>query len=470
MTGAVSPSLTDTAARFAARLFAADIRAAMRDKAKLHVIDTIGCGIAGASGDLARRLFTHLAVEHREGPCPVFGCSARFGPTAAAFANAVAMNALDFDDCCEFAGTGMGHPGATIIAAAASAAFLRDVDGPAFLAAIVAAYEINNRLARALQPSLGRFRLVHGVCQHQTVGAAIAFGKLMQCGGDALENAIGLAGTPANVPSLRAYNWQCRPLMSSKDFNGPAAEAGVRAVQLDAAGFVGPRSVLDGKAGLWRMLGSDRFDSGSLVAGLGDAWTLDRNSFKFYPCCRWLHSAIAAFEGLLAEHRPPPQSIEEVRVYTSSDLLRDFMDYEPANMVDAQFSLPYAIAALALDLRPRSQWFEQETLRRPELLSLARRVEASIDPAVEAAMGERRPAGRVGIRWQGGGALSPMVDYPPGSRENPLPEGEVFTKFVENSTPVLGADKARRLLRRLLRLEEATSVAELLSQALPEEG
>jgi 2-methylcitrate dehydratase PrpD len=139
-------------------------------------------------------------------------------------------------------------------------------------------------------------------------------------------------------------------------------------------------------------------------------------------------------------------------------------------MVDAQFSLPYSIAALALDLRPRGQWFEQETLRRQELLSLARRVKASIDPAVEAAMAARRPAGQVRMQWQGAEALSPIVEYPPGSRENPIPEGEVLAKFVENSAPVLGADKARRLLRRLLRLEEAESVAELLSQALPKEG
>jgi 2-methylcitrate dehydratase PrpD len=472
MTGGASPSLTETVAGFAAGLSADDIPAAVRDKAKLHLIDTIGCGIAGASSDLARRLFAHLAVEHREGPCPVFGCGVRFGPAAAAFANAVAMNALDFDDCCEFTGTGMGHPGATIVAAAASAAFLRDIGGPDFLAAIVAAYEINNRLVRAMQPSIERFRLVYGVCQHQTVGAAIAFGKLLGSDANALENAIGLAGTLANVPSLHGYNWGRRPLISLKDFNGPAAEAGVRAVQLDAEGFVGSRSVIDGETGLWRMLGSDRFDGRSLLAGLREAWTLDRNSIKPYPCCRWMHAAMAAFEGLLAEHRPSPQAIEEVTVHTSRGLSRNFMDYEPANMVDAQFSLPYAIAALALDLRPRGRWFEPQNLRRPDLLSWARRVTASVDPAVDAAMSgpERRPSGRVGMRWRGGAALSPIVEYPPGSRENPIPEAQIFAKFIENSGPALGADKARRLLDRLLRLEAEPSVAELLSQAAPEAG
>ena len=170
-------SLTGRIADFSLRLKLADVPDDVLAKAKLHVLDAIGCGIAGASSDLARRMLAYVDLEHRAGPCPVFGSGRRFGPAAAAFSNATAMNALDFDDGFEVDGKGMGHPGATIIAAAASASFVCEVDGPAFLTAVIAAYEVNNRLVRSMQPSLERFRQVYGVCQHQTVGAAIVFGR-----------------------------------------------------------------------------------------------------------------------------------------------------------------------------------------------------------------------------------------------------------------------------------------------------
>src|SRR5262249_41777805 len=154
-----------------------------------------------------------------EGACPVLGSWHSFGPAAAAFGNAAAMNALDFDDGFEIDGRGMGHPGATIVAAAISAPYAGDVDGATFLAAVIAAYEIHNRLIHAMQPSIERFREVYGVCQHQAIGAAIAFGKQAGLGAEALENAIGLAATLTSVPSLHKYNWNRRPIISLKDFN-----------------------------------------------------------------------------------------------------------------------------------------------------------------------------------------------------------------------------------------------------------
>ena len=149
-----------------------------------------------------------------------------------------------------------------------SAAFTAPVSGAAFLAAIIAAYEINNRLIGAMQPSFARFREVYGVCQHQSVGAAVAYGCLAGLDAAGLENAIGHAATLANVPSLRKYNWDDRPLISLKDFNAPATEAGIRAVQFHAAGLIGSRDVLGGESGFWRMLGSDQFDAGGMLAGL----------------------------------------------------------------------------------------------------------------------------------------------------------------------------------------------------------
>ena len=456
-------SLTEQMAASAAGLTIADIPDTVREKAKLHIMDTLGCGIAGASSSLARQMLGYLRLEHAEGPCAIIGSDLRFGPAAAAFGNGVAMNALDYDDCVEIEGKGMGHPGATIVAAAVSGAFAHHCSGTAFLSAVVAAYEFNNRFIRAMQPSVERFRQVYGVCQHQSVAAAIAFGKLSKLDAVSLENAMGLAGTLANVPSLRKYNWERRPLVSFKDFNGPTAEAGVRAVQLDACGVVGARRVLDGDTGLWRMLGSDQFDAESMTADLSSRWAVLDSGFKAYPACRWLHTAIEAFRTVLAEHEWPPREIEAVTVYTSAAVARDCMDYRPVNMVDAQFSLPFAFAAVAYEIR-HAAWFDDATMARDDLRRFGQRVRAEVDPEIDARMSrpERRFLARVSVQAGGRTVSSDTVAFPRGSLQSPLTVEEVRRKFLENAGPVLGAGVAETVVERLGRIEGEENVSSLL--------
>lgn len=460
-------SITARVCRFAAGLTLDDIPGEVRLKAKLHILDTIGCGIAGAGSMLAQSMLAFVGLEHGSGRVPVFGTSHRFGPATAAFANAAAMNALDFDDGFEVDGKGMGHPGASIVAAASSAPFIAAISGGKLLTAIVAGYEINNRLIRAMQPSIERFRQVYGVCQHQTIGSAVAHAAALGSNAVALENSVGLAGTLSNVPSLRKYNFDAPPLISFKDFNAPAAEAGVRAVQLNDCGIVGSKRVLDGSGGLWRMLGSDSFMPEYLTEDLGARWELLGSSIKPYAACRWMHTAMEAFETLLAGNGLRPEDIEAVTVHTSAALARDFMDPMPKTMVDAQFSFPYALAALALGVGPASKWYDTQTMSRSDIYDFAQCVRAEIDPEIEQRMGGalRRPAGRVSILANGTQISSPLIEFALGSRERPLSDAAINQKFESNAAPVLGTVLASELRERLLDIEAEGDISALLELA-----
>ncbi|MBS9476526.1 MmgE/PrpD family protein [Ancylobacter radicis] len=458
--------LTAAISRFAAGFDGAAIPATIRAKARTHILDSIGCGLAGASTEMQRRILAATRIEARPGPCRVLGESEGLGPVAAAFVNAAAMNALDFDDGLDDEmGRGMGHPGASIVAAALSACFERTVTGADFVTAVALAYEVNNRLIRAMQPSIERFRLVYGVCQHQAIGAAIAYGRLMDLDDAAMENALGFAGTFANVPSLRKYNWERRPLVTFKDFLAPAAEAGVRGVSLHRAGLVGAKAILDGPSGLWRMLGSDRFEPERLTEGLGQNWTLGFNTLKPYPACRWMHTTLDAFETLLAEHTIPADAIEAITVHTDAALRRDFMDGSPLSINDAQFSFPYTLAALALRL-DRSRWYDAGPMTSPVLRALAGRVSGVVDAeASELMNGQRRPAGRVDIRLKDGTAYgSPLVVDAPGGVRRPLPDSVVAEKFLGNARVALGAESAADLLGLIARIETVPDLGAALSR------
>lgn len=129
-------SLTQRLADFAAGLDVAAIPADVVGKIRLHLLDALGCGLAGARADLTQRALAATRAEHAAGPCPALGARVSLAPAGAAFVNATAMNAFDHDDGFEVDGKGMGHPGATL------------VDGP--LAAVAA------RVTATVDPDIDR--------------------------------------------------------------------------------------------------------------------------------------------------------------------------------------------------------------------------------------------------------------------------------------------------------------------------
>lgn len=456
---AASPSLTARLAGFAASLSPEEIPQDVRRLVTLHFIDSLGCALPGARTPLMDNLLQFLGEEQAAGPCPVPGTDVSFGPSAAALATATAMNALDYDDGYEVDGRGLGHPGATICAAALSAVWRRRVTGDQLLSALTAAFEINARLIQAIQPTPTRFTEVYGVCQHQSIAAALAYGRLAGLEAGQLANAMGLAGSLTCLPSLRQYNWDRRPLVSFKDFAGPAAETGVRAVQMSRAGLIGPHAILDGEAGFWRMIGSDRFDPDILTDGLGETWACRHLSIKPYPACRWMHTALESFQTVQRRHTIAAREIEAIEVLTSASMARDFWDRCPATMIDAQFSLPFALANLVLDT-PLPHW--HRTLSEPDHLAVAGRVEARIDAEIDAAMSLRRPAGQVVVRIRGGRLEGPRLILPRGTRERPLSDVEILKKFRSNAE-ASGLGPAATALEALEGLDEMDDAATALS-------
>lgn len=428
---------TQALAAFAHGLALEQLPAPIRRQLALHLIDALGCGWAAsptAAGGLARRAAQWLGSS---GPCRVWGAAGGHAPTAAAFANALMINGLDHDDGVEIDGKGLGHPGASLVAAALAALDLAPgpVPGHALLAALAAGLEVNNRLIHALQPSAGRFAQAYGVAQHQAVGAAVVAGRLCGLDAEGLHRAIGLAATLTCVPSLHKYNWQARPLVTLKDGVATAAQAGVQAAGLVQLGFVGSRDVLDGDQGYWRMLGSDRFDAGLLLRGLGTHWYIGYGSFKRYPACRWLATALESLEAICAGTGWAAHEMACIEVAGFSRLVDDFMDVDPANPTDAQFSLPYTLAAVAHRLPPGSGWYGAEAWARADLRALRRRVRATLDPVLDARMQGpgRQPGARVTVRHHDGRSATEARAVPLGSAARPLGGDAIVDKACRNA-------------------------------------
>ena len=121
--------------------------------AKLHVLDTLGCGLAAFAVGVASGARDAMLEPGTTGPATAIGAPHGLPGTDAAFYNAVTCHALDFDDT----HTGsIAHVSVAIVPAALAAAESEGATGAELLAAIVAGNEVVTRLGRQSYDTAGR--------------------------------------------------------------------------------------------------------------------------------------------------------------------------------------------------------------------------------------------------------------------------------------------------------------------------
>ncbi|MFI5449007.1 MAG: MmgE/PrpD family protein [Candidatus Bathyarchaeia archaeon] len=456
--GTATKSLIDYVLRTRYEDFPTDVI----DRAKLSLLDSIGCMLGGYRTELGR-IFVKTFTEIRGiRESTIIGKGDKIPMANAAFANSAMANALDYDD------TYAGHPGATIIPSALAVSEKSGSDGRDLLTAIIAAYEVTIRITRAIQPSLERSKHVWFVGTPQTFGSVSAASKLLGLDLHKITNGFGIAGISSLVPSCQHWGWNDRPLHWAKDCVEWPAYLGIMAALLAKRGFLGTRSILDGETGFWIMAGSDKCDWNVLTEGLGEKYELMSLSYKPYPACRFNHSPLDGITAIMKTHNLRPDEIEKVHVKALS-WLKQFMDYTPQNMVDAEFSLPYSIAMGVLGIRPGPEWYARMRLRDPKVLQIAKKVsfEADVDADKGFNMAWKLPAD-VQVTTKDGRVFRHSVDYPKGDPKRPMTEPELVEKFMHLASGTLGrkgADDVRELVQGIENVKNTRSLTLLLARA-----
>jgi 2-methylcitrate dehydratase PrpD len=258
-------SLSQRFAEFAAATRYPDIPPSARDRAGIHLLDTLGAGIAGSASREAA--ISREVAAGSPGGAGLWGTPATSAPLAAAFGNGVAAHAFELDDS-----GGCDHSGAVVVPAlfAAAALSTTPVDGRTGIEAVVLGYDI----ARRVQSALGGYDELNekgwhstGVCG--TFGAALAAGRTLGLDAGQLGHAIGLAG------SFTGGTWAFlgNGAMSKRMHVGRAAETGLHCALLARSGFTGPSELFEAPwGGFLGLYGGDAADPGALVTDLGTDW------------------------------------------------------------------------------------------------------------------------------------------------------------------------------------------------------
>ncbi|WP_337997268.1 MmgE/PrpD family protein [Oleispirillum naphthae] len=394
------------------------------------VTDFVACTIAGAATASAKRARCAFP-DVSGGAAQVLGSEGGAPAHVAAFLNAQACHALEFDD---LHGPSIYHPGAPTISAALAVADRTGADAATLRAAIVAGYEVGIRLGAAA--GTAHYARHHTTGTVGALGAAAAAGRVLGLDAAAMADALGIAVTHA--AALWAF---LDDKADSKPFHAAhAAMIGVLAADLAAAGVRGARTGIEGPHGFLATLGGDAASPG-LCAGLGAApEKITELTIKAYPCCGHTHTGIAAageIRARMAAARAEPGGIAEILVDTYAAAIAVAGAASPATAAEAAFSYPH-IVAWVLSHGSLSGAFTETAPHDPAIARLARRVKLHRCAAFDAAYPASQPV-RLAVRMHDGEIFTAEAQYAPGTPVHPLSDDDFADKIATLLGPQAGA-------------------------------
>ncbi len=416
-------------------------------QAKRVVIDWHAALFPGAGVAPALLLERALAGELDQGEAHL-ALGRRASVRAAALINGAAAHTVEVDDIFR---EGIYHPGAPTIAAALAVAQSRHVSGDAFLRAVIVGYEISTRIAAAM--GRAHYRYWHNTGTIGCFGAASASAELLGLDAKRFAHALATVATfSAGLQQAFRADSMSKPMHA-----GRAAEAGVTAALAAAEGVIGSLDIMEGEAGFGRAMG-EAPDWEHALATLGEDFHITRMTFKNHACCGHAFAAIDGALALKAQMGVAAAEIARVRVGGYRATLEVAGIADPATAAEARFSTPYLVATALTHGSVRLAAFEPERLADSATRALMRRVELAVDPGLDAAFPAQRAA-RVAIESRDGRRGEHLQATRKGDPDMPLSDAELEHKYLELASPVLGEERARRLLARLWRLESETQLS-----------
>lgn len=415
------------------------VPAPVRRQARRCLLDLLACAVAGAPTRVAGAV-RRFAL--RMGGAPealVLGSDQRLPLPWAVLVNAFATSALDADDGYRPV---KGHPGAFVFPAALAAAEKASSSGRQFLEALIVGYEIGMRAGLA---SHAHYPYYHGSGSWGGVGACAAAARLLKTEPSVLTHALGIAGYHGAItPMMRGIDV---PAMV-KDGIGWGAMTGVTALLMAEEGFTGTPSLLAEPP------------AAPLVETLGGEFRILDLYFKRYACCRWAQPAIRGALAANLKYQVAPSAIDRVIVRTFAEATRLAFP-RPRTSEEAQFSLPYPVAAALVLGRFGPSEVRDDNLINAAVLDLASRVEMVAEPRFQEAFPAKALA-EVELVTVDGRRLRSGPVQAAGDPDDPLPEAELEAKFTEFCSPFLPTEDVRRLCELALSCDDLPTLQPLL--------
>ena len=453
---AVTATVSEKLADFAARFELEQAPAKVVEVAKLHILDCFGIGLASTTMDYGQRAVTAARELGGEGPSPVIGMPVRLPLRDAAMVNGTLIHGLDFDDTHP---SGLMHCSASAVPTMFAMATSRCRSGRDALAAYLMGIEAGTRIAKTAHGGV-HVTGFHTTPIMGTFGCALIAGRLADLSTEQLAEAQGLALSMTS--GTREYH--SNGAWVKRMHPGIAAASAITAAGWAKHGFTGSRTPYEGPYGLYNAFGNKlEVDLATCTAGLGEQWEMLDVAYKPYPACHFNHAFIDAAIKLHQDHGLKPDEIDSVVALIHKEEVTAVCTPEarkrrPHSAYAAQFSVHYVISAALTRGRFTLDELDPESYTDPGILALCDKVRYE---ETSETLFPRYFSGTVVVRTKDGRELKHYQKYNLGSDGNPITAENVIEKFWSNATRAVSRQRAQRVLDAVMGLDRAPDMHEL---------
>lgn len=432
--------------------------------AKMAVLDTLGCMLAGSgAGEGVDEVMGLVEALGGTEECTLVAQGAKTNPMLAALGNGALAHSIDYDDAHDDA---FVHPSASVVPAALVAGEYAGASGKDLITAVALGDDVICRMGYAVtNPEANQGLLWMLPVLLGTFSATVAASKMLGLSADEVENALGLAYNRAGgskelviEPGALRGLYAMFPNMT-----------GVMAALMAKRGVPGLKETFDGKAGFFNMY-YDGVRDESVFDDFGRRFEGTEVSIKPWPCCRFTNSCVDAALRIARDNDLDPTTVERITVFYAADDAKRCADpielrRAPKTIPEAKLSLPFTVAQALAYRKLEIGDFSAEALADPLLRDLCARTDAEYDAALESDFSKTMLPGRVRVELKDGTVYDERVDIVYGHPRNRMEWPDLAGKFRDCASyckRALTADEIDAIASMVEHLEDVEDVSVLM--------
>jgi 2-methylcitrate dehydratase PrpD len=444
-----APAVTQILAEFVATHPSRGWSDAVDHEAHRTFMNWLGCAVGAAQHEAADAALAAVNMLEPAPQASVLGRTEKVDMGSAALVNGITSHTFDFDD------THLKtiiHPAGPVASAVLALAEHSGSSGREVIDALVLGIDVSCRVGNAMYPE-HYDRGWHITGSTGTLGAAAACARLLGLDTQKTAMALGIAASqPVGV--REQFGTMTKPFHP-----GGAARAGLMSALLASKGFTASPRALEAPRGMMQTV-STKHDWNEISSELGQRFEISFNSYKPFACGIVIHPSIDACSQLRAQGVTPEQ-IEKIELKVHSLVLELTGKKEPADGLQAKFSVYHGCAAGLTFGRAAEEEFSDEIVARPDMVALRRKVVATVDDSIDEASADVTAVLKDGRR------IHVFVEHAIGSLQNPMTDMNLEAKFHGLSDPILGATQTASLIKACWIAGNTPNIAALVALAAP---
>ena len=444
-----APPVTQILAQFVAGHPSRGWSDAVDHEAHRTLMNWVGCAVGAARHETAQAALAAVQMLQPAPQATLLGRTERVDIASAALLNGISSHTFDFDD------THLKtiiHPAGPVASAALALAEQLGSSGRALIDALVLGIDVSCRVGNAMYPD-HYDRGWHITGSTGTLGAAAACARLLGLDAQRTAMALGIAASQP-VGMREQFGTMTKPFHP-----GGAARAGLMAALMARHGYTASPRALEAPRGMMQTV-STKNDWAEITGELGQRFEISFNTYKPFACGIVIHPSIDACAQLRAQG-VRPELVARIELKVHSLVLELTGKTEPADGLQAKFSVYHGCAAGLSFGQAGEPEFADEIVNRADMVALRRKVVATVDDSIDEASVD------VTAVLIDGRRVNVFVEHAIGSLRKPMSDAQLAAKFHGLSDAVIGAERSAALIAACWAIAQAADVRGLTGLARP---